>query len=420
MRMIRREFLKLASTLPLAMPAMAQAGPTSMREFLARLTYKRQEVNLFLDPAQPNWARFDSELGYLLRDGVLRDGVDNARTILSFGKAGERKLVNYADRPCRLNTYGNSFTQGHQVSDGETWQEYLAAHFGEPIRNFGIGGFCVYQAVLRMMREEAASAAAGNLILNIWGLDDHFRSIDAWRWLRFGEGWRNRPEYLRMFHGNPWSHARLDLKTGKLLELPNPFPTRESLYQLTDKEFVYEHFHNDPIAKLILAQRPGAVVSKDELASMAAALDVSANFDSPASYAETARATHVEYALRVGMLTTEKAWNFAQTNNKKLLVLLSYDSNTVKRACDALPRPDPALVAFLRKKQIPFVDLLEKHVEDFQSFNLSSADYVRRYFIGHYKPQGNHFFAFAIKDAVAAQLNPKPLAYREGSETIKP
>ena len=326
--MIRREFLKLTALLPLTRPALAQAIPMSMREFLAKLTYTRKEVDLFLDSKQPNWARFDSELGYLLRDGVLRDGVDNARTVLSFGTSGERKLVNYADRPCRLNSYGNSFTQGHQVSDGETWQEYLAAHFGEPIRNFGIGGFGVYQAVLRMMREEASTAAAGNLILNIWGLDDHFRSIDAWRWLRFGEGWRNRPEYLRMFHGNPWSHARLELKTGKLLELPNPFPTRESLYKLTDKERVYEHFRNDPIAKLILAQRPGSAVNKEELASMAAALGVPANLDSASAAAETARAIHVEYALRVGMLTLEKAWNFAQAHNKKLIVLLSYDMNT--------------------------------------------------------------------------------------------
>jgi hypothetical protein len=32
-----------------------------------------------------------------------------------------------------------SFTQYHQVSDGETWQEYLAAHLGEPVGDFGIG-----------------------------------------------------------------------------------------------------------------------------------------------------------------------------------------------------------------------------------------------------------------------------------------
>jgi hypothetical protein len=47
----------------------------------------------------------------------------------------------------------------HQVSDNETWQEYLAGHLGEPIRNFGMGGFGVYQAYRRMIREEQTEHA---------------------------------------------------------------------------------------------------------------------------------------------------------------------------------------------------------------------------------------------------------------------
>ena len=32
--------------------------------------------------------------------------------------------------------------------------EYLAAHLGEPLRNFGVGGYGVYQAYRRLVREE--------------------------------------------------------------------------------------------------------------------------------------------------------------------------------------------------------------------------------------------------------------------------
>src|SRR5215510_5355736 len=261
----RRTFLRLSSSLPLAGPALAQSTPMTVRDFLAKLAYTREDVSIFLDPAQRNWAKFDPELGYLLRDGVLHDGVDGSRTVLSFGTAGERTIVNYAGRPCRINTYGDSFTQGHQVSDGETWQEYLAAHFGEPVRNFGIGGYGVYQAYRRMLREEATPAAAEYLLLNIYGLDDHLRSIDSWRWLRFGESWRTRPEHRHMFHGNPWAHVRLDPRTGKLLELENRYSTPESLYKLADKDHVYEKFHDDLIVKLLLAQRKGAGVKPQEL-----------------------------------------------------------------------------------------------------------------------------------------------------------
>jgi hypothetical protein len=57
-------------------------------------------------------------------------------------------------------------------------------------------------------------------------------------------------------------------------------------------------------------------------------------------------------------------------------------------------------------------------VADFRSFNLSVEEYTRRYFIGHYNPLGNHFFAFAVKDALVSWLDPKPLAYREGGAII--
>ena len=35
---------------------------------------------------------------------------------------------------------------------------------------------------------------------------------------------------------------------------------------------------------------------------------------------------------------------------------------------------------------------------------------LNRYFIGHYNPLGNHFCAFAIKDALVQLLDPRPPA----------
>lgn len=39
--------------------------------------------------------------------------------------------------------------------------------------------------------------------------------------------------------------------------------------------------------------------------------------------------------------------------------------------------------------------------------------YMKRYFIGHYSPAGNHFFAFSIKDSIVDWLDPKPITYLE-------
>src|SRR5262245_31781978 len=126
----------------------------NIREFLSSATFIREEVDEFIDPAATTWAKFDPELGYRLSDILIRDGVDGCYTIGTYLPSGARRTIHYADKPCRINTYGNSFTQCHQVSDGETWQEILAAHFGEPIRNFGVGGFGVYQTYRRIRRTE--------------------------------------------------------------------------------------------------------------------------------------------------------------------------------------------------------------------------------------------------------------------------
>ena len=38
---------------------------------------------------------------------------------------------------------------------------------------------------------------------------------------------------------------------------------------------------------------------------------------------------------------------------------------------------------------------------------------MKEYFIGHYNPRGNHFFAYSIKNVVVNWLDPKPITYRK-------
>ena len=45
--------------------------------------------------------------------------------------------------------------------------------------------------------------------------------------------------------------------------------------------------------------------------------------------------------------------------------------------------------------------------------NLPYEEYLKEYFIGHYSPRGNHFFAYSIKDTVVNWLDPKPITYRK-------
>ncbi len=141
------------------------------------------------------------------------------------------------------------------------------------------------------------------------------------------------------------------------------------------------------------------------------------NLDSTAGVVQTARNIHLQYALRATMQLLWMLLRFAEENKKKVMILLSYGSGTIVRACEGYPREDQRLIDYLKDNQFLFVDTLAKHVEDFRNFSISARAYANRFFNGHYKPQGNHFFAFAIKDAIVEWLDPKPRTYRRGSET---
>jgi hypothetical protein len=126
--------------------------------YLRESAVSREVIDAFVQ--RPHWAAFDPELGYVLHNCLVPWGADGSRTIETFRPDGARSRFRYAGRKPRINTYGDSFTECNQVSDGETWQEYLTGHFGEPAGNYGVGNYGVYQAYRRMLRVERTADGA--------------------------------------------------------------------------------------------------------------------------------------------------------------------------------------------------------------------------------------------------------------------
>ncbi|NND31916.1 MAG: hypothetical protein HKN76_04940, partial [Saprospiraceae bacterium] len=239
--------LLLFSIIILNLSLSAQTGQPSMSfgAYVEKYKPSTEEIDVFLH--RDSWVQFDPEVGYILGNFLPHDGMDNSLTISTTEPDGYRTSYMYRGKPCRINTYGNSFTAGNQVSDGETWQEYLAAHLGEPIRNFGVGGFGVYQSYRRMIREESTSRGAKYNILYIWG-DDHFRSLLRSRYM-VTTAWNERQDEKEgvgtMFHGNFWSNVEMDLEVGVFREKENLLPTPESLYKMADSDWMYENLKDD-------------------------------------------------------------------------------------------------------------------------------------------------------------------------------
>jgi len=84
----------------------------------------------------------------------------------------------------------------------------------------------------------------------------------------------------------------------------------------------------------------------------------------------------------------------------------------MKPLIEGKARYDQAIVDFLREHRFRYFDMNLVHVEDYKNFRIPFDQYMKRYFIGHYSPAGNHFFAYAIKDTIVDWLDPKPITTR--------
>src|SRR5688572_24412042 len=389
-------------------PMYAQPAPPTFEAYLRKSVVDKKTLDVFLDAKELSWAKFDPITGYRLGNYMPRDGIDRSSTISTSRSNGARTSHAYVDKPCRINTYGNSFTLCHQVSDSETWQEYLAGHWGEQIRNFGMGGLGVYQAYRRMVREEKTEIGAKHLIFYIWG-DDHIRSLLRCRHAAIYLWWND--DGGRAFHNNFWANIEMNLETGQLEEHENLLPTPESVYKMTDPDWTVRALKDDLALNMFMYAR-GNVRDLDmtNVRKLAAHLRFDREgLDGPQPSRGLIEQLLDSYSLMATKTILTKAKQFAEKHDKKLMVVLFDPSRVMRPLVQGKPRYDQPIVDFLREQQFRYFDMNLIHVEDFKHFSVPFDQYVKRYFIGHYNPAGNHFFAYSIKNTIVDWLDPKPI-----------
>ena len=384
---------------------------TETRKYLERILYTREEVRNWIEGKNTGYIgeRYDADIGWVHIAGHHKGGVDGSICEYSYEPSGARRMPAFSDRPCRVNTYGNSFTHCDQVSDGETWQERLAAHLCEPVRNFGVSGHSVYQAFVRMKREEARTPASC-IILNIYS-DDHSRNLYGWASIASPRPEGNRPALRRPTK----PYVRANPATGAFEEFGNDCPTPESLYNLCDLDWVYDRFKDDFRLQILLAQenikRNSPERSYEGISAFAKHHGIEAEIRTAETLQETMQKLYAKVAFYSSTRIVEKAEEFAAARGKKVLYVLSYTVADLRKALAEGVRVDQEFVDFLKRKGLSYVDDLEAHRAEFALFKSTADAYIARYYIGHYNPLGNMFQAFVMKDKLAALLDPRPIAY---------
>ena len=405
-----KTILFIVALLVLSFTIKAQTTqPPTFEAYIKSAVPTKTELDVFLNK-QGVWSKYDPELGYILGNSLPLEGIDTSLTISTTQINGARTMFMYKDKPCRINTYGDSFTQCQQVSDGETWQEYLAAHLGEPVRNYGVGGYGVYQAYLRLIREEKTKNAAKYLIFYIWG-GDHTRSLLRSRYIATKD-WNTKNEPGMKFHGNFWPNLEMDLNTGKFVEKKNPLNTKQLLYKMTDKEWMYQHLKDDIALQLLLFRnRKITDLDMGKAEKLSKILKLNINFKDTANLEESVIDLLDEYSFAATEYILNKLKIYAQQNDKKLMIVLFDPYRVTNALIEKGTRYDGEIVDYLKKGNFNYFDMNLVHVADYKNFNLSLENYYKRYLLGHYNPTGNHFFAFSIKNKMVDWLNPKPITY---------
>lgn len=437
-----RKILTIVSLLVLplsAVPAAESPPLPTLEQYLRDSAVSREAVEKSFT-SYHRW-RFDRELGvvdgeYAGEASGLPGGIDGSANIGTLQPNGARKAMLYADRKPRINTYGDSFTHGDQVNDGETWQEYLAGHLREPVGNFGVGGYGVYQAYRRMLREESTAHAAEYLILTIC-CDDSTRTLFR-SWFPL-----TRAMTPAVFSGAK-PNVEMDLGTGRFVEKESLIRTQQDMYRLTEPQWLVKNLKDDLALQLRLyGDGFGSGGSKSrirdldrkEISKLAQRLDFAFDWSLndrqatvPSRYAAygappitpmqaQALALLNRYSQRASIFIVDKAREFAQRSGKKLLIVLVVNAGDADAVANGGPRDNQELIDHLVKEKFDYFDMDQAMIDDYKKAgsSLSFSEYRKRYFVngfGHLNPFGNNFFAYALKGKVVEWLDPKPPTYR--------
>jgi len=280
-----------------------------------------------------------------------------------------------------------------------------------------------------MVREEKTDHSAKYLILTIC-CDDSTRSLYRYRRATFFKTWK---EYGGMtFDGNFWSNVEMDLETGRFVEKAQLLPTKQSLYHMTESQWMVDHLKDDLALQLTLYSRGDILdLDREKISKLAEKLNFPFDLglesrtgtvsnrhpDGPRVTPMQAQAAELlnRYSQRATIFILDKVRAFARKNGKKLLIVLNGNAD-ISEMKERGTREDQELVDYLVKENFDYVDMNEIFLAKFRKSNLSAAEFMKDYLVngaGHFNPMGNHFLAYSMKDKVVAMIDPKPVPYQQ-------
>jgi len=122
-----------------------------------------EKKSTFYDPDSDytqGYSTRDTDLGYQPNPGVhssRKVASDDSETIYdvvyTVGPDGFRSTPSNEDKPISINLFGGSFTYGEGLNDKETLPYYLSETLGLGVKNYGVHGYGMHQALAILQRD---------------------------------------------------------------------------------------------------------------------------------------------------------------------------------------------------------------------------------------------------------------------------
>lgn len=344
-----------------------------------------QIVRALLD-GESRYVTHDPDLGWTIKPN------GSSASLYQANSQGIRAQRNYPEVPdpdmIRVATFGDSFTEGYEVKNEETWQaqlEDLDRRF--EVLNFGVRGYGVDQAYLRFVKHGVKYKPT--VVIIGFMSENILRSVNVFR-----------PFYLRETN-LPMTKPRFTIAGDKLVLLPNPLPRINDYRKLIEDpaptiaalgmndSFYQNGYHSGrldifPSLRLLKILRFKFLTAERIL-----------------SVSKPYQANSEAFQVTLGVLS--RFYQEVLASSSKPVILFLPHSRDVERTIEGLPSQYQPLLEALKDRKMKVLDAAEAFADEPTSIPIT------RFFSkeGHYSRDGNRVVAHYVFKGFRTMLNEK-------------
>ena len=342
-----------------------------------------QVVRALLD-GESSYITHDPDLGWTIKPN------GSSASLYHANSQGIRAQRNYSEAPdphmIRVATFGDSFTEGYEVKNEETWQaqlENLDRRF--EVLNFGVRGYGVDQAYLRFVKHGAKYKPT--VVIIGFMSENVLRSVNVFR-----------PFYFRETR-LPMTKPRFTIADNKLVLLPNPFPRINDYRKLIEDpapaiaalgmndSFYQNGYHSGRLD--ILPSIRLLKMLRFKFFTAERILSVSQPYQANSE------------AFQVTLAVLSRFYQEVLAHSSKPVILLLPHSGDVERAIQSLPSQYQPLLEALNNREMKVLDAAQAFADNATSLPTT------RFFSkdGHYSREGNRVVAHYVLKGLRTMLN---------------